>query len=155
MSVINVEGKAVNQRRVKVPVNAGPSELAIAPTDNGVLRVSTGALQRDQLTEYAGVTPLAKTVEQSVRPGDALEAMLCDQLTAAHNAGMRLIARASVTDGVERMVKLTLAAARMMATFQAGMLVLNRIRGDGGDASIVQQVNVTEGGQAIVAANLK
>ncbi len=149
-----MECKAVTNVAVKVLDNAGRPELAIAPTANGVSCDSTGALQRDQLTGYAGVKPLAKTVEQSVRPGDALEAMLCDQLSAAHNAGMRLIAKASVADSVEPMIKLTLAAARMMASFQDGLLVLKRIRNAEPQPAVVQHVNVGEGGRAVVAGNI-
>jgi hypothetical protein len=129
-------------------------QAVTAEATNRPAALSIAGLQREQLTTYAGVTPLARIVDESVRPGGALEAMLCDQLTAAHNAGMRLRARASVVDGVEPTVKLTLAAARMMTTFQEGLLALNRMR-HAEPATVVQQVSVTDGGQAIVAGVLK
>ena len=112
------------------------------------------ALQREQLTTYAGVRPLAEAVGNSMRPANVLEAMLCDELAAAHNASMRLLAKASVAEGIEPMVKLTLAAARMMASYQEGLAVLNRIRRGGEQATVVQNVSI-QGGKAIVAANLK
>ncbi len=117
--------------------------------------VSTGVAQRRQLTDYAGVTPLANIVEDSVRPADSLTAMLTDQLATVHNAGMRLLAKASVTEGVDPMVKLTLAAARMLDSFHAGVLVLNRLRNGREQAAVVQNVNVAGGGQAIVAGSLE
>jgi len=46
------------------------------------------------------------------------------------------------------------AAARMMETFQRGLLTLDRLRNGGKQVVTVQHVTVGDGGQAIVAGKV-
>ena len=150
-------GMATTQLQIaKVPSGTVGSEMVVvACPETPASTVSMGAVQRAQLTTYAGVTPLAKAVEDSLHPADVLEGMLCDQLSAVHNAGMRLLAKASVADGVDSMVRLTAAATRLVESFQGGVLVLNRIRNSREQPTLVQNVSVRDGGRAVVTANLR
>jgi hypothetical protein len=111
-------------------------------------------LNRQMLTQGAGVSGLAATLEADLRPGSELEAMLGDQLAAAHNAALRIMEAASTRGNPETVMKLTLTACRVMKTFQEGLLVLDRLR-HGDQRVVVQHVQVNDHAQAIVAADLK
>jgi hypothetical protein len=47
------------------------------------------------------------------------------------------------------------ASARMMDTYQHGLLTLQRIRSGGQQTVVVQHVNVGDGGRAMVAGQMK
>jgi hypothetical protein len=47
------------------------------------------------------------------------------------------------------------ASARMMDTYQRGLLTLERIRSGGRQTVVVQHVNVADGGQAMIAGQVK
>lgn len=47
------------------------------------------------------------------------------------------------------------AAARMMDCYQAGFLVLQKIKTGGKQVVVVQHVRVSDGGQAVIAGNIK
>jgi hypothetical protein len=50
--------------------------------------------------------------------------------------------------------RLANASARLMEAFREGFLALNRVRTGGRQLLTVQHINVTEGGQAVVAGNI-
>jgi hypothetical protein len=93
--------------------------------------------------------------------------MLVHQLAAAHTAAMRTQAQAldlmnaynrtgrdyphlSIEAG--RMMN---ASARMMDTYQHGMLTLTKVRSGGQQTVVVQHVNVGDGRRAMVAGQVK
>jgi hypothetical protein len=47
------------------------------------------------------------------------------------------------------------ASAQMMDSYQRGLLTLERIRSGGRQTVVVQHVNVSDGGQAVVAGQVK
>ena len=47
------------------------------------------------------------------------------------------------------------ASARMMESFQHGLLTIQKVRSGGWQTVVVQHVNVGEGGQAMVAGQVK
>jgi hypothetical protein len=47
------------------------------------------------------------------------------------------------------------ASARMMESFQHGMLTIAKVRSGGQQTVVVQHVNVGDGGQAVVAGQVK
>jgi hypothetical protein len=96
--------------------------------------------------------------------------MLAHEMAAVYALGMRLVAKANAE--IERVsdrrpnqareasietCRLTNAAARMFASYQDGMLALQRFRSGGKQRVIVthQHVEVNDGGQAVVAGNMK
>src|ERR1051325_764418 len=111
-------------------------------------------LSRQTLTRDAGVSGLAARLEADLRPRSELEAMLGDQLAAAHNAALRIMEAASTRKNPETMIKLTTTACRVMKTFQEGLLVMDRLR-HGDQRVVVQHVQISDNAQAIVAADLK
>jgi len=59
-------------------------------------------------------------------------------------------------DGVPaEMARLSNAAARMMQVYQEALLTLQKLRTGGKQTFLVQHVQVAEGGQAVIAGNMK
>ena len=82
--------------------------------------------------------------------------MLCHQMAAAHCAAMKLTASSLDMSGVPvEMARLSNAAARMMQVYQEGLLTLQRIRTGGKQTVVVQHVQVSDGGQAVIAGSVK
>ena len=112
--------------------------------------------QRMEAAADAGVLEAAVDAAESARAGNSLEKMLCHQMAAAHHAAMRLMAR-----GIDprmppvEMARLTNAAARMMDAYQAAFLTLQKIRTGGKQTVVVQHVQVSDGGQAVIAGRMK
>jgi hypothetical protein len=112
--------------------------------------------QRMNLAAGAGVLQVAVDASESAQAGNSLEKMLCHQMAAAHRAAMRLVAR--VGEGglpIVEMARLSNAAARMMQVYQEAFLTLHKIRTGGKQTVIVQHVQVSEGGQAVIAGNME
>jgi len=84
-----------------------------------------------------------------------MERMLSHQMAAAHNYGMRLLARAAESHNppVET-ARLVNAASRLLEIYQQGLLTLHRVR-TGPQRIIVQHVEVNHGAQAVIAGNLQ
>lgn len=119
--------------------------------------------QRAMSANRAGVLSAALDTATSARAGNSIEKMLCHQLAAVHDAGMDLLGRFKETEQfttlpVPDQVRLVNAAARMFDSFQTGCLTLQKLKTGGRQHVIVQyqqQVNVSNGGHAIVAARVK
>jgi hypothetical protein len=82
---------------------------------------------------------------------NSLEKMLAHQLAAAHTAALEAIDNSTFENNTVEKARLLNVSARMMESFQKGLLTLQRLRSGGRQTVIVQHVTVTEGGQAIVA----
>jgi len=105
---------------------------------------------------WSRVAESAIDAAQSAQAANSLEKMLCHQMAAMHCAAMKLIA-SSLRDPlppVEK-VRLSNAAARMMQVYQDAFLALQKIRSGGRQTLVVQHVQVTDGGQAVIAGNVK
>jgi hypothetical protein len=112
--------------------------------------------QRMNLAAGAGVLQVAVDASESAQAGNSLEKMLCHQMAAAHRAAMRLVAR--VGDGglpIVESARLSNAAARMMQVYQEAFLTLQKIRAGGKQTFVVQHVQVSDGGQAVIAGSVK
>jgi hypothetical protein len=105
---------------------------------------------------------------ETIQARNGLERMLAHQIAAAHGLAMKLTAKASYFAGhvtswdcqgrqqvqsIEA-ARMGAAAARMMDTFQRGLLTLDRLRNGGRQVVTVQHVNVGDGGQAVVAGKV-
>ncbi|MHC4563832.1 MAG: hypothetical protein ACYS8X_13820, partial [Planctomycetota bacterium] len=105
-------------------------------------------VNRDRMV---GATNQALALLSEIRPRDEIEAMLAAQMIGAHNMAMEAMGRAALTDqtfaGRESNVN---HATRMMRTFLAQVETLKRYRDGGQGRMTVGQVNVNDGGQAIV-----
>jgi hypothetical protein len=138
--------------------SANSQELAIRDTlsDKPDMIAIDASGARLTSADDVGVLVAAVDAENSVRARNSLEKMLCHQIAAAHDATMRLFARSTQErlPPVEQ-VRLTNAAARMMQAYNDGLLTLQKLRTGGKQTVVVQHVNVSGGGQAVVAGELK
>ena len=105
----------------------------------------------------------ALDLAETVQARNSAEKLLCGQLAAAHHTAMKLLAKSLAVgnlnhpemrgDTIEA-CRLTNAAARLMSTFQEGLLTLGKLRTGGKQVVVVQHVHVTDGGQAVVAGEM-
>jgi hypothetical protein len=112
--------------------------------------------RRLEAAENVGALEAAADAAESAQAANSLEKMLCHQMAAAHFAAMKLLARAGASGmpPVE-MARLSNSAARMMDVYQAAFLTLQKIRTGGKQVVVVQHVQVSDGGQAVIAGNMK
>ncbi len=92
----------------------------------------------------------------SAQAANSLEKMLCHQLAAAHFVAMKLTGYSfhNSPPPVE-VARLSNAAARMMQVFQEGLLTLQKLKTGGKQTVVVQHVQVSEGGQAVIAGAVR
>jgi len=115
--------------------------------------------QRAMGAHRAGVLSAALDTAKSARASNSIEKMLCHQLAAVHHAGIEMLVRVQqpmFSIPYVELVRLTNAAARLFDVFQAGCLTLQKLKTGGKQHVVVQyqQVNVSEGGQAVVAGKV-
>jgi hypothetical protein len=126
---------------------------------------------RLELARRAGSLGLALDAADTIQAQDSLERMLVHQMAVLHSGMMKSAARMNEeldTAGGDldrsrreaanvRACQLAGAISRMSATYQQGLLTLQRKRTGGNQQVTVkhihQQVNVTQGGQAVVAGD--
>jgi hypothetical protein len=108
---------------------------------------ASASRERLELANEAGSLDLALDVADSIQAQDSLEKLYA---AAGLDEGMREAANV-------RACRLAGAISRLSATYQQGLLTLQRKRTGGSQHVTVkhihQQVNVTEGGQAVVAGD--
>ena len=111
--------------------------------------------QRMEAAAEAGVLEAATDAAVSAQAENSLEKMLCHQMAAAHHTAMKLVTRAG-NDTLEPVdtTRLTNGAARLMQVFQEGLLALRKFRNGGKQQIVVQHVQVSEGGQAVIAGRV-
>jgi hypothetical protein len=130
---------------------------------NPTLITVDASRDRLNLLERVGALELGLDLADTINPQNTAELALAHQLAAAHQGAMKLIAQmneaakhAGSNDALcARAARLAGAASRLMVTYQQGLLTVRQLR-QGGKQSvtvthIVQQVNVEDGGQAVVA----
>ena len=122
---------------------------------------------RLSMASQAGVMALALDVAETCHAQNSLEKMLAHQIAAADAAAMALQAEATEllrtyartghrASGLSvEATRLMNASARMMETTQRGVAALHRLLTSGQQNVVVQHVHVSEGGQAVVAGEVK
>jgi hypothetical protein len=131
---------------------------------------ASASRERLELASEAGSLDLALDATDTIQGQDSLEKMLVHQMAVLHRGVMRATARMNeelyaATGSDEsrreaanvRACRLAGAISRMSATYQQALRTLLRKRTGGNQHVTVkhihQQVNVTEGGQALVAGD--
>ena len=131
---------------------------------------ASASRERLELANEAGSLDLALDAADTIQGQDSLEKMLVHQMAVLHRGMMKAATRMNEelysAAGLEesrreaanvRACRLAGAMARLSATYQQGLLTLQRKRTGGNQHVTVkhihQQVNVTEGGQAVVAGD--
>jgi hypothetical protein len=121
--------------------------------------------QRVSQAHRAGVLSPALDAAKTASATNSLEKMLCHQLAAIHDAGMDLLIRYHEANelGPRRLqvvdqLRYINGAVRCFDSYQAGCLALQKLKTGGKQHVVVQyqqQVNVANGGQAVVAAKVR
>jgi predicted secreted protein len=164
----------------KPPVRRNGGEMVLETQDAlcdyprmiDVLRKSPTVLnteasrQRLEMASKAGSLVVAVDAAETIKPRNSLERMLAHQLGALHTLAMSMMANAKDL-GRQHMAAMenqalaveaarnANAAARLITTFQNGMLTLDRVRRGGRQTVTVQHMTVKDGGQAVVAASVR
>jgi hypothetical protein len=123
--------------------------------------------QRMELADRSGSLSMALEASATINATNSLEKMLGHQAAAAHTAAMEFQAEArdllqtfKRTGYVHQSLSIEAArrmnaAARMMTTYQSALLTLERLRNGGKQTVVVQHLNVGDGGQAVMAGQIK
>ena len=164
------------EKQVKDPIKQTTTPPIEINTSDGVVHVRQGARifgTNDQdsihalLTQLLNVTPIngkydlqnlkgpVELIEglDGIAPRNAIEGLLSVQMVGVHNLAMEYLRRAALPnqtpDGVDANVH---RAVRLLRTFTSQMEALNRNRGKISQQMVVGNVNVNDGGQAIVGS---
>ena len=133
------------------------------------LVTARASLARLELAAETGALDLAIDAAATIKARNSLEKMLAHQIAAAHGLAMKFAAKSehllgfvNSWDTAARQqvssieaARLANAAARMMESYNQGLLTLDRLRNGRRQIVIVQHVTVGTGGRAIVAATVK
>jgi hypothetical protein len=124
--------------------NNRDSTLALTNQVAGVVQTNAGGLDSQNLN-------WALTTIYGIAPKDEIEGLLSAQMVCVHILAMQCLKRASrgdkTTGGIDANIN---SATKLMRTFTAQMEALKLHRGKIGQQMVVGNVNVNEGGQAIV-----
>jgi hypothetical protein len=125
--------------------------LGVADRDamHGMLRQLVKASVNGQKPDPANLAFMIAMIE-SIKPRDAVEAMLVAQMVAVHVMAMRCAHHLANADDIARQDSAARALTRLARTFPAQMEALTRYRNTGEPAITVQNVRVGDGGNAIV-----
>jgi len=125
--------------------------LGIADRDamNGILRQLVRASVNGGSPDEVSLAFMLSMVT-SIRPRDAIEAMLVAQMVSVHVMAMRCAHHLANAQDLAQHDSAALALGRLARTFPAQIEALNRYRSHGEPAITVQNVSVGDGGNAIV-----
>jgi hypothetical protein len=145
------EEKLSDDRRHFLDTLARPNTIAVDASEH-----------RASVATRAGVLSPALDAAMTAGAKNSIEKMLCHQIAAVHMAGMELLVRVQqlpMLGSVPQVeiVRLTNGAARLFEVCQSGCLTLQKLKTRGTQRVVVQyqqRVNVSRGGQAVVAAKL-
>ena len=91
-------------------------------------------------------------VVTGIEPTDEVEAMLASQMAAVHMATMTFARRLNHVENIPQQDSAERAFNKLARTFATQVEALNRYRTRGEHRVVVHQVNVNDGGQAIVGS---
>ena len=130
----------------------------------------TAEASMDRLTlvdENLNAAALAVDAAETIQAENSIEKMLAHQLAAAHKLAMTFAGKAKALIEEEgsswspdkalyaaEASKVANSSAKMMDAYQKGVLALHKLRKGGKQVVTVQHVNVSDGGQAVVAGGI-
>lgn len=125
--------------------------LGVADRDamHGILRQLVRASVNGQKPDAVNLAFMIAMVK-SIKPRDAVEAMLVAQMVSVHVMAMRCAHHLASAEDIACQESAGRALGRLARTFPAQIEALNRYRNNGEPAITVQNVSVGDGGSAIV-----
>jgi hypothetical protein len=147
---------------------AGKGKAIDTLQHSGIIPEEASIKRTDLLIQDSiDITALALDAANTVQAENSLEKMLVHQMALAHemamkmgDATMRELQRLKQTqnhgrhrsdEGVECQ-RLANSTAKLMSTYQQGMLTLQKLRTGGNQTMTVQHVNIEAGGQAVIGS---
>jgi len=109
---------------------------------------------RSRLAADADVLEMAADAATTMNAQNSVEKMLAHQLALAHKMAMEFGRKALEEKEVVKACKLQRASTDSMRSYHQGVDSLHRGRRGGRQIVTVQRVNINEGAQAVIAANL-
>jgi hypothetical protein len=116
---------------------------------HGILQQLVKASVNRRKPDAANLAFMMAMVE-SIKPRDAIEAMLVAQMVSVHVMAMRCAHHLACAENIVQQESAGRALGRLARTFPAQIEALNRHRNNGAPAVTVQNVSVQDGGNAIV-----
>jgi hypothetical protein len=116
---------------------------------HGILRQLAKASVKGRKLDAVNLAFMISMVN-SIKPRDAVEAMLVAQMVSVHMMAMRCAYRLAGANDFARQDSAARALGRLTRTFPAQIEALTRYRNNGEPAITVQNVSVGDGGKAIV-----
>jgi hypothetical protein len=125
--------------------------LGVADRDamHGIIRQLVKASVSGESPDEVNLSFMISMVK-SIKPRDAIEAMLVAQMVSVHVMAMRCAHHLANADDLAQHDSAARALGRLARTFPAQIEALNRYRSHGEPAITVQNVSVGDGGKAIV-----
>ena len=124
--------------------------LGVADRDamHGLLRQLVKASVKGERPDAVNLAFMISMVE-SIKPRDAIEAMLVTQMVSVHVMAMRCAGHLADADDIAQQDSAGRLLSRLARTFPAQIEALNRYRSQREPAIKVQNVSVGDGGKAI------
>jgi len=116
---------------------------------HGILTQLVKASMKGQKPDETNLAFMISMVK-SIKPRDAVEAMLVAQMVSVHVMAMRCAYHLANSEDIAQQDSAARAFGRLARTFPAQIEALNRHRSQGEPAITVQNVSVGDGGKAIV-----
>ncbi len=134
-------------------VDQSKPELVNTMKNPTLVAIDASNHRTELITSIGGsVAAMALDIADTIQAENSVEKMVAHQLAAVHDAGMRTLQRANVTQDAALASRLLNSAARCFDTFQRGMMTLQRLRGKQEQRILVQHVNVGQGAQAVIGS---
>ncbi|MBX9647153.1 MAG: hypothetical protein K2X57_08860, partial [Xanthobacteraceae bacterium] len=116
---------------------------------DGILRQLVRASASGERLDEVSLAFMISMVK-SIKPRDSIEAMLVAQMVSVHVMAMRCAQHLATANDLARHDSAARALGRLARTFPAQIEALNRHRSQSEPAITVQNVSVSDGGNAIV-----
>lgn len=110
------------------------------------------SFERSRLLLSSGpnVAAMGLDASDTIQAQNSLEKMLAHQLAATHAVVMEQVGQVHIREKGQATAKRLSAIARCLTAYQQGLVTLKKLRQTGHQRILVQYVNVSEGGQAVI-----
>jgi aminoglycoside phosphotransferase family enzyme len=110
------------------------------------------SFERSRLLLSSGpnVAAMGLDAADTIQAQNSLEKMLAHQLAATHAVIMEQVGQVHSREEGQASAKRLTAIARCLTAYQQGVLTVKKLRQTGNQRIVVQYVNVSEGGQAVI-----
>lgn len=107
---------------------------------------------RGMLLSYTGVdcAAMALQLEVDMKAENSAEKMLCHLMAMAYKGSMEVMRKAYLEDDVVIQSHRLKSSSKMIDSFSRAMLTMQKVKNGGNQHIVVQHLNVSEGGNALI-----